>query len=79
MDKFAFLHHAYQAHPIDHAIALGAKSRTFQFEKLKNFSIIELIHLYWGLGKDIVEKQEKEGWGSNEGILSGLFKLSNSC
>ena len=24
----------------------------------------ELINLYWELGKDIVEKQEKEGWGS---------------
>jgi len=24
----------------------------------------ELIQLYWDLGKDIVEKQEKEGWGS---------------
>lgn len=24
----------------------------------------ELIELYWELGKDIVEKQEKEGWGS---------------
>lgn len=24
----------------------------------------ELIKLYWELGKDIVEKQEKEGWGS---------------
>lgn len=24
----------------------------------------ELIQLYWDLGKDIAEKQEKEGWGS---------------
>lgn len=24
----------------------------------------ELIQLYWDLGKDIVEKQQKEGWGS---------------
>lgn len=24
----------------------------------------ELIKLYWELGRDIVEKQEKEGWGS---------------
>ncbi len=24
----------------------------------------ELIELYWELGKDIVQKQEKEGWGS---------------
>lgn len=24
----------------------------------------ELIKLYWELGKDVVEKQEKEGWGS---------------
>lgn len=24
----------------------------------------ELIQLYWDIGKDIVEKQEKEGWGS---------------
>lgn len=25
----------------------------------------ELIKLYWEIGKDIFEKQEKEGWGSN--------------
>ncbi len=24
----------------------------------------ELIHLYWDLGKDLVKKQENEGWGS---------------
>jgi uncharacterized protein DUF1016 len=23
----------------------------------------ELIQLYWDIGKDIVEKQEQEGWG----------------
>lgn len=45
----------------------------------------ELIQLYWDLGKDIVEKQQNEGWGSKvlekvaKDLLSSLFKLSNSC
>ena len=25
----------------------------------------ELIHLYWDIGKEIVERQEKDGWGSS--------------
>ena len=37
----------------------------------------DLTQLYWDLGKDIVEKQEKEGWGSK--VLERAFKLSNSC
>lgn len=32
----------------------------------------ELILLYWGIGKTIVEKQEKSGWGTN--ILEKLSK-----
>ncbi len=32
----------------------------------------ELIQLYWDIGKDIVEKQEKEGWGSQ--IIEKLCK-----
>lgn len=32
----------------------------------------ELIKLYWELGKNIVEKQEKEGWGSK--VLEKMAK-----
>ena len=37
----------------------------------------ELIGLYWEIGKKIIEKQEKKGWG--EGIVENLaFDLSNA-
>ena len=32
----------------------------------------ELLDLYWGLGRDIVEKQKKSKWG--DGLLSQLSK-----
>ncbi len=32
----------------------------------------ELIKLYWDIGKDILEKQEKEGWGSQ--VIEKLCK-----
>lgn len=35
-----------------------------QYEALKSVNK-ELINLYWDIGKDIVEKQEKFGWGKS--------------
>jgi predicted nuclease of restriction endonuclease-like (RecB) superfamily len=36
----------------------------------------ELIKLYWEMGKEILEKQEQEGWGSNvlERVVKDLQK-----
>lgn len=43
--------------------SLKNKIRNIQL-KAANAASRELIKLYWELGKDIVEKQAKEGWGS---------------
>jgi len=41
---------------------IKAKILSSQYEALKAVNK-ELINLYWDIGKDIVEKQEKFGWG----------------
>lgn len=35
----------------------------------------ELIHLYWNIGRDVLERQEKEGWGSK--VVQRLAKDLN--
>lgn len=32
----------------------------------------ELIHLYWDIGKEIVERKEKDGWGS--GVIDKIAR-----
>lgn len=42
------------------------KSRVRQSQTKASVAVnIELIQLYWDIGKSIVEKQEEEGWGAN--------------
>ena len=41
---------------------IKTKILSSQYEALKAVNK-ELINLYWDIGKDIVEKQEKFGWG----------------
>ena len=41
---------------------IKSKILSSQYEALKAVNK-ELINLYWDIGKDIVEKQEKFGWG----------------
>ena len=43
--------------------SLKAKIRSAQIKAAVTVNS-ELIRLYWEIGKDIFEKQEKEGWGS---------------
>ena len=65
--------------------------RSAQYEALKAVNR-ELIRLYWDLGKMIVERQEKQGWGKAvvetlardlqkefpERIMHGVVKAANS-
>jgi len=56
-----------QASPTDfNSFVKEIKSKIFstQYEALKSVNK-ELINLYWSIGKDIVEKQEKFGWGKS--------------
>jgi hypothetical protein len=45
-------------------ISLKTKIRSAQFKGAIAVNR-ELIKLYWEIGKDIFEKQEKEGWGTH--------------
>lgn len=55
--------------------SLKARIRSAQYEALKAVNK-ELISLYWDIGKMIVERQEKEGWGKSivENLASDLRK-----
>ena len=44
--------------------SLKAKIRSAQIKAAVAVNS-ELIQLYWEIGKEIFEKQEREGWGSN--------------
>jgi predicted nuclease of restriction endonuclease-like (RecB) superfamily len=49
------------------------KNRIQQAQLKASFAVnSELIHLYWDIGKSIVEKQEKEGWGAQ--VIEKLCK-----
>lgn len=48
---------------------IKSRIRRAQYESLKAVNK-ELINLYWNIGKDITEKQEKLGWG--KGIVPHL-------
>ncbi|MCB1109171.1 MAG: DUF1016 domain-containing protein, partial [Chlamydiia bacterium] len=43
--------------------SLKAKIRSAQIKAVISVNS-ELIKLYWEIGKEIVEKQDREGWGS---------------
>jgi predicted nuclease of restriction endonuclease-like (RecB) superfamily len=51
--------------------SLKSKIRSAQIKAAVSVNS-ELIRLYWELGKDIVEKQDREGWGS--GVLEKVAK-----
>lgn len=52
--------------PADYAVVLGTIKQRIQEERLRVVLAANaaLIMLYWDIGKTILERQEREGWGS---------------
>jgi len=53
-----------KAEPSREKTQLKKKIRSAQFKAALAVNR-ELIHLYWDVGEEIVERQEKDGWGSS--------------
>lgn len=58
----------------EYAITLAALKKEISECQLRAVTSVnkELLHLYWKIGKTIVEKQETSGWGSN--VIERLAK-----
>ena len=58
--------------PADYAAVLESLKRRIQQAQTKAMLSVsrELIQLYWDIGREIIQRQEREGWG--KGIVDRL-------